>query len=56
MLPWPWNHCEHWDSGFPHEGAYILHFSNFCQGPSFMNMVRMWAARRPGGLRRSRGA
>ncbi len=33
-LPWYWNHCEHWDDGFPRADAWILHFSNFCNGPA----------------------
>lgn len=32
-LSWIWNHCEHWDDGFPRDGARILHASNFCRGP-----------------------
>jgi hypothetical protein len=44
-LPWFWNHCEHWDEGFPRKGAYILHFSNFCQKPSYEQVLRMVLAR-----------
>ena len=40
-LPWHWNHCRHWDAGFPRSGAYILHFSNFCRGPGFDQICRM---------------
>jgi hypothetical protein len=45
-LDWTWNHCEHWDAGFPRAGARILHFSNFCCGPSREAVRRMRAARR----------
>lgn len=41
-----WNHCEHWDAPFPQPGARILHFSNFCDGPTHANLARMRAARR----------
>jgi GT2 family glycosyltransferase len=43
-LPWVWNHCEHWDEGFPRPGARILHFSNFCHGPRRETARRMRAA------------
>ncbi len=42
-LPWMWNHCEFWDSGFPRLGAQIAHFSNFCQGPAAGTVARMRA-------------
>ncbi|MGE4162133.1 MAG: hypothetical protein AB7G23_10405 [Vicinamibacterales bacterium] len=42
-LPWAWNHCEHWDAAFPREGARILHFSNFCNGPTLRQVARMEA-------------
>jgi GT2 family glycosyltransferase len=45
-LGWQWNHCEHWDEGFPRAGARILHFSNFCRGPGREDLLRMRAARR----------
>ncbi len=45
-LPWCWNHCEHWDEGFPREGAAILHFSNFCNGPEAETAHRMKALRK----------
>ena len=44
-LPWFWNHCEHWDQGFPKEGAYIIHFSNFCQKPTYEQVLRMYLVR-----------
>ena len=47
-LPWSWNHCEHWDEGFPRAQAKILHFSNFCHGPRSRTIRRMRAARREG--------
>jgi hypothetical protein len=58
QLPWNWNHCRHWDPDFPRSDAYILHFSNFCRGPSLHQVWRMgwrnyrleWSRR----LRRSR--
>lgn len=40
-LPWQWNHCEHWDEGFPRSGALVLHFSNFCNGPGARQRARM---------------
>lgn len=46
QLPWAWNHCEHWDAGFPRPGARILHFSRFCRGPRRADVARMRAARR----------
>jgi hypothetical protein len=33
-LPWEWNHCDHWDEGFPRRGTRIAHLSNFCNGPT----------------------
>jgi hypothetical protein len=45
-LPWSWNHCEHWDEAFPRKEAKILHFSNFCQGPSLWQAMRMNMLRR----------
>ena len=44
-LPWPWNHCEHWDQGFPRKEAYILHFSNFCREPTPWQILRMYLMR-----------
>ena len=29
-----WNHCYWWDDPWPIESARILHFSNFCNGPT----------------------
>ncbi len=54
-LPWYWNHCEHWDDGFPRPGALVLHFSNFCLGPFPRQVIRMLLIRRfgPGVLRLS---
>jgi hypothetical protein len=40
-LPWYWNHCEHWDKGFPRKGAYVVHFSNFCLEPTPWQLLRM---------------
>jgi hypothetical protein len=45
-LPWFWNHCEHWDEGFPRKEAYILHFSNFCRAPTPWQILRMALMRR----------
>lgn len=42
-LPWEWNHCEHWDDGFPRRGARIVHSSNFCRGPSRTGALRLAA-------------
>lgn len=42
-LPWSWNHCEHWDEGYPRAGARILHASNFCRGPSLLGLLRLEA-------------
>jgi hypothetical protein len=40
-LPWEWNHCEWWDEDFPAPDARILHFSNFCLGPTTDSIDRM---------------
>lgn len=40
-LSWEWNHCEWWDDDFPAAGARILHFSNFCLGPTREALERM---------------
>ncbi|MFH1155139.1 MAG: hypothetical protein V1793_15105 [Pseudomonadota bacterium] len=40
-LPWTWNHCQHWDRGFPDTRALVLHFSNFCKGPDRLHQIRM---------------
>lgn len=46
-LSWKWNHCEHWDENFPRRGAYVLHFSNFCNGPTSRTLARMaWRSSR----------
>jgi GT2 family glycosyltransferase len=45
-LPWHWNHCEHWDEGFPRAHALIAHFSNFCQGPTLDTIAAMRQLRR----------
>jgi hypothetical protein len=45
-LPWYWNHCVHWDTGFPRRGAYILHLSNFCSPPTFFQLFQMSVLRR----------
>ncbi|RTL93356.1 MAG: glycosyltransferase family 2 protein [Hyphomicrobiales bacterium] len=42
-LPWQWNHCRHWDDGFPRQGALIAHFSNFCNGPDMEAVMAMHA-------------
>lgn len=42
-LSWDWNHCEHWDEGFPRAGARIVHSSNFCRGPSRTGSLRLAA-------------
>ncbi|MBU1274618.1 MAG: hypothetical protein KJ720_04520 [Proteobacteria bacterium] len=47
-LPWYWNHCEHWDQGFPRPGAYVAHFSNFCLRPGWRQLLRIRAAWRQG--------
>lgn len=47
-LTWRWNHCRHWDDGFPNGNAYILHFSNFCQGPSWRTLLAAARMRRRG--------
>jgi hypothetical protein len=44
-LPWEWNHCEYWDTGFPRRRARIAHFSNFCNGPAPDTATRMRALR-----------
>lgn len=46
-LPWYWNHCEHWDAGFPRRGVLFAHFSNFCLGPTRSTPRRMRRLRRP---------
>ena len=40
-LPWHWNHCEYWDNRFPKPGALIVHFSNFCNGPTVKTIKQM---------------
>ena len=40
-LPWQWNHCEHWDDGFPRAGALIAHLSNFMNGPTPETVQRL---------------
>ena len=42
-LPWEWNHCEHWDDGFPRRRARIVHSSNFCRGPRRTGSLRLAA-------------
>lgn len=46
-LPWYWNHCEHWDEGFPRRGVLFAHYSNFCLGPARSTEKRMRGLRRP---------
>lgn len=48
-LPWYWNHCQHWDDDFPRADAWIVHFSNFCNGPAPDTAPRMRRLRRAGG-------
>ena len=45
-LPWKWNHCRHWDDGFPHPDALILHFSFFCNAPALRQIAQMALLRR----------
>lgn len=40
-LSWEWNHCDHWDEGFPRPGARIAHLSNFCSGPTRETIARL---------------
>jgi hypothetical protein len=40
-LSWEWNHCEHWDAGFPRRGARIVHASNFCRGPTHLGLWKL---------------
>jgi len=42
-LSWEWNHCEHWDTGFPKKEVLVAHFSNFCNGPANDTASRMRA-------------
>jgi lipopolysaccharide biosynthesis glycosyltransferase len=44
-LPWRWNHAAAWDEGFPREGAWLLHLTNFCRGPSPWAYLRLDLAR-----------
>jgi hypothetical protein len=46
-LPWYWNHCRHWDEGFPRPEARVVHFSNFCNGPNKDIIRQMQEFRRP---------
>jgi GT2 family glycosyltransferase len=48
VLPWQWNHCEHWDEGFPREAALIAHLSNFMNGPTPDTISRLRALRNAG--------
>lgn len=47
-LSWQWNHCEHWDKGFPRPGAYVAHFSNFCMRPGWRQLRRIRSTWRQG--------
>ena len=47
LLPWYWNHCRHWDEGFPRPDARVIHFSNFCNGPNQDIIKHMHKFRRP---------
>ena len=33
-LDWSWNHCSHWDTGFPRPDARVIHFSSFYHAPT----------------------
>lgn len=41
LLPWYWNHCEHWHDDFPRSDAWICHFSSFCRRPESDTAARM---------------
>lgn len=41
QMPWQWNHCQHWDDGFPRAEALILHFSFFCLAPALRQIAQM---------------
>ena len=40
-LGWEWNHCAWWHEPFPRDGARILHFSNFTDGPTPETLAQM---------------
>jgi hypothetical protein len=40
-LPWQWNHCTHWDDGFPDPRALIYHLSSFCTAPRLRHLLVM---------------
>ena len=40
-LDWKWNHCQWWDENFPSSHAHIIHMSNFCQGPTSIQMSKL---------------
>ena len=40
-LDWEWNHCSWWHDPFPRDGARILHFSNFMDGPTPETLAQM---------------
>ncbi|MFO0407884.1 MAG: glycosyltransferase family 2 protein [Labrys sp. (in: a-proteobacteria)] len=46
VVPWIWNHCEHWDEDFPNNSALIIHLSNFCNGPTPDTVIKLRAMRR----------
>ncbi len=43
-LDWSWNHCPHWDTGFPRPGGRVVHFSNFYRAPTPEVIERMRSA------------
>lgn len=40
-LPWYWNHCAHWDNGFPDPRALVHHLSFFCRAPRLHHVLLM---------------
>jgi len=48
-LPWQWNHCGHWDDGFPRDDALVAHLSNFMNGPTPGAVGRLRVLRGTGG-------
>ncbi|MBW3097516.1 glycosyltransferase family 2 protein [Pseudohoeflea coraliihabitans] len=40
-LPATMNHCALWHGDFPRPDAAILHFSNYCNGPTFETLFRL---------------
>jgi len=52
VLDWSWNHCSHWDRGFPRPGARVIHFSSFYHAPTPEVIASMRIARTRGTKRR----